>query len=160
MNNWEMQIQSVIPLLQLPPNTNQEVDVSELLGDYIAEPFETRCSDPTCKNRIMDAALETQTGCYTILAVNRFYILNPNGKRMNKLMLSSQSRLGQELTRELVSVVCHRGDENRGHFVSYHKVGQQWFLNDDSRPCIPTENPLEQTVDDSETVELLFFKNV
>ena len=34
------------------------------------------------------------------------------------------------------------------------------FLNDDSRPCIPTENPLGQTVDDSETVELLFFKNV
>ena len=78
VTNWEMQIQSVIPLLQLPPNTNQEVDVSELLGDYIAEPFETRCSDPTCKNRIMDAALETQTGCYTILAVNRFDILNPN----------------------------------------------------------------------------------
>ena len=34
------------------------------------------------------------------------------------------------------------------------------FLNDDSRPCIPTENPLKQTVDDSETAELLFFKIV
>ena len=75
-------------------------------------------------------------------------------------MLSSQSRLGQEIIRELVSVVCHRGDENRGHFVSYNTIGQQWFLNDKSRPCIPTENPLEQTVDYTETVELLFFKKV
>ena len=32
------------------------------------------------------------------------------------------------------------------------------FLNDDSRPCIPSENPLKQTVDDSLTDKLLFFK--
>ena len=60
----------------------------------------------------------------------------------------------------LVCVVCHRGDVNQGHFVAYSKVNNQWFLHDDSRPCVPSENPVEgRNIAVTETVELLFFKN-
>ena len=51
------------------------------------------------------------------------------------------------------------GGVDRGHFVSYHKVVDQWFLNDDSRQISPQEDPLEHNVL-NETVELLFFQTV
>ena len=56
---------------------------------------------------------------------------------------------------EVTSVICHRGDVNLDHFVSYHKVGDQWFLNNDSSPCVLVSDPLEQEVE-GETVEILF----
>ena len=46
-----------------------------------------------------------------------------------------------------------------GHFVSYHKVGDSWYLNDDSYPCRASEDPLLQTSNGLETVDLLFFAN-
>ena len=39
--NWEDQIQAAIPLLQLPPSSNQAVNVMQLLQYYIEEPFRT-----------------------------------------------------------------------------------------------------------------------
>jgi hypothetical protein len=155
VKNWELQVQAAIPLLQLP-NHDQQVDLFELLGSFLDEPLETRCSNLNCKHRITDGVLEVKTGFYTILAVNRFDVQNHNNKRMNKLTLTSNP--GQLHLGELVSVICHRGDVNRGHFVSYHRVEQEWFLNDDSRPCTPSNNPLEGRNADSETVELLFFQ--
>ena len=91
---------------------------------------------------------------------NRFDISNPNKKR-NKLVIPTVPvRIGPDVLGELVSVICHRGDVNQGHFVSYHKVGDQWYLNDDSRQCEATGNPMEgNRVSQSETVEILLFKN-
>ena len=157
VKNWEEQVQAVIPLLQLPDH-NEPVDIIDLVGSFLQEPFATRCSNLNCKNRINDAKLDINIGFFTILSVNRFDINDPNSKRMNKLMLMNKP--GQLKFGELVSVVCHRGDVNRGHFVSYHKVGQQWFLNDDSRPCTSSPSPLDGNNDVSETVEILFFKSV
>ena len=37
----EDQIQAAIPLLQLPPSSNQAVNVMQLLQYYIEEPFRT-----------------------------------------------------------------------------------------------------------------------
>ena len=91
------------------------------------------------------------------MAVDRFQVGQNSSKLLNKLKVESAPDtldLG-----ELVSVICHRGDVNQGHFVSYHNVGQQWFLNDDSRRCSASNNPLEQTnTVVNETVEMLFFK--
>ena len=155
IKNWEDQVQAAIPLLQLP-SSNQTVDILQLLQVYVQEPFQTRCGNLGCRTRIVDARLEVELGFFTILAVDRFQFGQNTAKLLNKLQIQNGHQtldLG-----ELVSVVCHRGDVNQGHFVSYHKVGQQWFLNDDSRKCSPSNNPLEQTNAVSETVDMLFFK--
>ena len=155
-----MQVQAAIPLLQLPPGI-QPVNVCEVLADFIDESFQTHYSDLNCNHRIFDGSLEVRPGYFTVLAVNRFDVTDPNNKRRNKLTLSpSSARIGPDILGDLVCIVCHREDVNRGHFVSYHQIGGQWFLNDDSRPCVPSSSPLEErNLDDSETIEILFFKN-
>ena len=159
IRNWEGQVQAAIPLLQLPPG-NQTADIPTLLASYLDTPFETRCSNQGCRQRIPDAHFVTETGSFTIIAVNRYDIENPGRKKMNKLDLGHNPSLtGHQLLGQLVSCVCHRGTVNNGHFVSYHHVGNQWFLNDDSQPCQIAENPFEQTRLGSQTVELLFFVN-
>ena len=158
VKNWELQVQSVIPLLQLPSN-DHPVDIYALFEDYLGETFETRCSNNGCKERIVDGKLEMRLGRITVLAVNRLDIFNLNGKRLNRVELPINNN-GQDLLGDLVCVITHRGDVNVGHFVSYHKVNEQWYLNNDSRPCIPTGDPLiGDTLDNTETVELLFFLN-
>ena len=160
VKRWAMQVQAAIPLLQLPPN-NLPADVSDLLAAYVDERFETHCTDLNCNHRILDGKLEVKPGFFTILAINRFDINDPNNKQMNRLTIPSEPvRIGHNLMGDLVSIVCHRGDVNHGHFVSYHQVDRQWFLSDDSRQLSPSQNPLEDgLVDESETIELLFFKN-
>ena len=74
--------------------------------------------------------------------------------------MAFSARNSQDFLGDLVSVACHRGDVNAGHFVSYHKVDDNWFLNDDSNLCVASENPLDGiNVAENETVELLFFIN-
>ena len=161
IKTWEGQVQAAIPLLQLPAN-DQPVDVSELFAAHIDEAFDTRCTNINCRQRITGARLHARAGFFTILAVNRFDVENPNTKRLNKLeMPINSNRIGEDLLGDLVCVVCHRGSVNHGHFVSYHKMADdQWFLNDDSRPCAPSENPLEgRNISENETIDLLFFKN-
>ena len=73
-----------------------------------------------------------------MLTVDRFQFgNNPPVKLMNKLIVDKGDEQSLDLG-ELVSVVCHRGDVNHGHFVSYHVVGKQWYLNDGSRRCVPS----------------------
>ena len=160
VKRWAMQVQAAIPLLQLPPN-NLPADVSDLLAAYVDERFETHCTDLNCNHRILDGKLEVKPGFFTILAISRFDINDPNNKQMNRLTIPSEPvRIGHNLMGDLVSIVCHRGDVNQGHFVSYHQVDRQWFLSDDSRQLSPSQNPLEDGLgDESETIELLFFKN-
>ena len=157
IKNWEDQVQAAIPLLQLPVS-NQPVNIMQLLKAYVQEPFQTRCGNLGCRTRIVNAMLEVQLGFFTIVAVNRFQLGGgqTTTKLLNKLQIENDDDMLD--VGELVSVVCHRGDVNYGHFVSYHKVGQQWFQNDDSRKSTPSNNPLEQTNAENETVDLLFFK--
>ena len=95
-----------------------------------------------------------ELGFFTIIALNR---MNSGFQKLrNRLELSRSDKLldpGQ-----LVSVLCHRGDINHGHFVSYHCVDDQWFLNDDSRQVIPTNSPVDHPNIRTETIELLLFK--
>ena len=159
VKTWESQIQSEVPLLQLP-NTHEAVDVTNLLVEFLDEPIETRCTNVACRNRILDGKLEARPGFFTILSVNRFDDNDPTAKRLNKLKILRNTRVGQELLGELVSVICHRGSVDGGHFVSYHQVQGQWFLNDDSRQCRRVLNPTEDgTLAENETIETLFFVN-
>ena len=69
------------------------------------------------------------------------------------------SSVSSVVMNEVVSVVSHRGDVNLGHFVSYHKVQDKWYLNDDSSLCQEVSDPFLQLVN-GETVEMIFFKSV
>ena len=64
---------------------------------------------------------------------------------------------------EVVSVICHRGSVNAGHFVSYHKVGNHWFLNDDSKTCSRMSSPFDPNkaavISSNETVDMIFIKS-
>ena len=154
VKNWEGQVQANIPLLQLPPN-NQAVNPLELLQSHIEEPFRTRCNEQGCRAQISGGRLEVKLGYFTIIALSRMN--RSSVKLMHRLEMTRNDQLidpGQ-----LVSIVCHRGDINRGHFVSYHCVDDQWFLNDDSRQVFPTNNPVENPSTRTETIELLLFKH-
>ncbi len=37
----------------------------------------------------------------------------------------------QDKTMRLTSIVCHRGDASGGHYISYIRKGEQWYLIDD-----------------------------
>ena len=154
-------LQVYIPLLQLPAG-NQPANIPRLLASYLDESFATRCTDQACRQIIPDAKIETEVGQYTILSVNRFDLDNPGEKRRNRLELTNAdtSLTGCGLLGQLVSCICHRGSINTGHFVSYHRVNNQWYLNDDSQPCQIAENPFSETVPDSQTIEMLFFENI
>ena len=137
-----------IPFLQLPPGI-QPVNAGEVLADFIDKSFKTHCSDLNCNHRIFEGNLEVRPEFFTVQAVNRFDVTDQNNKRRNKLTLSpSSARIGPDILGDLVCI------------VSYHQIGVQYFLNNDSRPCVPSSSPLEErNLDDSETIEILFFKN-
>ena len=157
--NWIGQLTAAVPLLQLPPG-DQAADISVLLASYLDTPFNTRCNDQACRQPIFNVRYETEPGYFTVLAINRFDINDIRGKRMNKLVVTNNPSLsGHQLLGDLVSCVCHRGSVNAGHFVSYHKISSQWYLNDDSRRYQVSPNPLEQACHESQTVDLLFFVN-
>ena len=97
---------------------------------------------------------------FTILSVDRFNVDNPNQKLLNRLHISNHSETSRDLLGDLVSASCHRGDVNAGHFELNHKVNGHWYINNDSRTCVPCENPLASVnISVTETVQLLFFKN-
>ena len=155
--NWENQTTENIILLQLPDN-EEDVDVYELYYNFLTESFTTRCDVPECRNVIHGGIRIRDPGLYTVIAVNRLDIDNPSKKLKNRLKYTHRYEHEYPLLGKLVSVACHRGDVEKGHFISYHLVDDQWYLNNDSQDCTPCNNPLSCTSRD-ETIELLFFQN-
>ena len=41
-----------------------------------------------------------------------------------------------QLLGELVSVISHLGGAGGGHWISYHQVDGNWFINNDSNPVV------------------------
>ena len=160
LKTWDGQVQPGIPYLQVPENGSC-VDIANLLADFIDETVETRCTNASCNERINDGKIEAIPGQFTVLSVNRLDITDRSNKLKNKLSHFGGGRIRADLVGELISVICHRGNVDRGHFVSYHKVGEDWFLNNDSRLISAAENPLNMNNDsENETIEVLFLKNV
>ena len=158
--NWDGQIGSTLPLLPIP-DSEDPVHLETLFDTYIKEPFETRCRNETCRSRISNGKLDPVLGKFTKVGLNRFHVDNRNSKRMTKVFLEDDMEHRSPLLGELVSIICHRGDPNEGHYVSYHQVNGSWFMNDDSKKCKLVSNPLLLNGSvASETVELLFFQNI
>ena len=159
VSRWEGQYAPYVPVLSLPDN-NQVVNIPDKIAEYLDQPINTRCTDQNCRHVISNGKFFTDLGLFTIISVCRFDIDNPN-KKLNRLDMSvnNPELSGNNLLGDLVSCICHRGDVDHGHFVTYHKVGRDWYLTDDSRPPHRSENPFEQTRYNTETVEALFFIN-
>ena len=134
LKNWEGQVQAVIPLLQLP-DSDVVANIPNILASYLDSTIQTRCTNQLCRQRISTGKYDTQLGFITILAVNRCDTTNLTQKKLNRLELiaGDPNITGNDLLGEIVSCVCHRGSVQAGHFVSYHKIGRQWYLNDDER---------------------------
>ena len=153
-----------IPLLSLP-GTNREVSPGQLLTNFLGSPFEAVCPMATCHNRCRGATYEATKGMFTLLAINRRHYVDARGdiipKLMTKLSTVSGNTIGDQLCGELVSVICHAGDPNGGHWFSYHKCDNNtWWINNDSHPVIqsPTHPFTGRSVDES--VDFLVYKNL
>ena len=110
-------------------------------------------------------SFDVTKGKYTILVVNRRGYQDSQGNNIpllrTRLTDRRGSNVGSGLLGKLVSVVSHRGDVRRGHWVSYHLAEDTntWYLNDDSRPLTRTlVHPLVG-VHANETADLLLFRN-
>ena len=182
VERWDNQWNRKVPLLVIPENEDP-VNVWNMLSTFLLSPVHTRCPDVACGQQIHDGVLVPMPGIFTVLAVNRLDLGSNHGAPSflpNKLSIAPTSDAGTELEMvsvfftvfsfsdaalrtsslngELLSVICHRGQQsNYGHFVSYHNVTGHWYLNDDDRMCRPKTNPLLQQVP-TETADMLFFK--
>ena len=153
--NWEGQVGSIIPVLSVPESEDY-VDLLDLVENFLTEPFETRCTNQDCRSRIADGRIVPIKGMFTILSLDRIDMDNPNRKKMTRIRLTAAEHQG------LISVISHIGDVNSGHYVSYHEAEGRWYLNDDSEHFQSAENPLGENVEylgPDETPELLFFRN-
>jgi len=50
------------------------------------------------------------------------------------------SQLVRSCTYDLLSVVVHIGKLNSGHYISYSRVGHQWFMFDDHKVTLVPES--------------------
>ena len=152
-NSWDGQLFSNIPILRAPESSS--FDPLILLKNLIDEPFATRCQNLCCQARIEGGQIELIPGIFTILTINRRSYNSPE-KLLSRVEFSSQS--SDIHPGNLISLVCHRGGIDRGHYVSYHHIGDSWYLNDDDRDIVNVCDPFINRYDDSETVEVSIFK--
>ena len=118
-----------VPLLQIPEQ-DQPVSFGSLVNTLLQTPVNTRCR--YC-NGEANGSLVPEKGKYSVFAINR-----RRGQRLIKTRLSCQDSqtVGDQLLGELVSVVSHLGGAGGGHWISYHQVDGNWFINNDSNPVV------------------------
>ena len=151
-----------VPVLSLPVNS-PTVSPGQMLTDFLDQTFDVSC--PRCQNRCSNAVYEVTKGRFTPLAFNRRGYRDSGGRLIPKLMtqfsVSGRDTAGDGLCGELVSVICHLGDPNAGHWVSYHHTDDgDWWMNDDSRPMVQSrQHPYIGRPNMEETVDFVLFKN-
>ena len=99
---------------------------------------------------------------YLILHLKRFYVVNGISiKNDNLVSYSSELTLNDNNNKyiyRLYGVVCHMGDCNSGHYVSYCKNinDNQWFLYNDSHV-----SPIDMNiVENNKYAYILFYEFV
>ena len=116
--HWQGQLFSSVPVLHLPKSSGP-VDPLILLQLYIDMPFTTCCPDVCCQNITKGGKIEVVPGRFTILIINRV-CYETLDKQMNAVSFSSLDMSPDRFNPgHLISLICHRGDVNTGHFVSY-----------------------------------------
>ena len=101
--------------------------------------------------------MRIRKGQVTVVAFNRIQVSNRNAtKRFDPIKLRNPQDL------RVTSVITHRGSINSGHYVSYHEVGGNWFMNDDNKRILQVSNPLAPSTkfSPSEVIEIFFIQNL
>ena len=154
ITEWDNRAFEAIPELPLP-NQQNPVHPSDLMTGLMNETFPVTCQ--VCQTQINDATYDIIKGKVTIIRVNRLaYQDRHRIKIMTPLDHGPNISPGSQYLGDLVAVVCHQS-EGREHWVSYSKVDNGWFLNDDHRQPTPS-SPLNSGVR-GETINLLCYKN-
>ena len=154
VENWDGRFFETVPTLALVPGS---VPITaELLYMRFLMHMDTRCSQ--C-NRAVTGSLVGLPGKFTILHISRSH----DGRSVvqTKLIPRNEGQAAPLSIGELVSVVCRSGDQSSGvstaHWISYHQVGGQWFLNNDNRHLVRVNHhPFNIP---GQTVDLLCYKN-
>ena len=107
----------------------------------------------TARLELKGGQIELIRGKFTVL--NRRSYTSP-GKLISLVEYTAQ--LSDIHLGNLTSLICHKGGINRGHYVSYHHIGDSWFLNDDDRDIATMSDPFNNRNDISETLEVLIFE--
>ena len=137
-------------LLILNPS-GQAISFEGLLNAFLQQNVETRC---TLCNSHVNGSLRTVKGLFSLFYLNRDN--DRGGILRTKLIPSGQST---SAVGRLISVISRSGTVDRGHFVSYHQVRGNWFLNNDDqeiRRC--SYHPFNRT-QGTENVVFVVFEN-
>lgn len=140
-------------LLTLNPS-GQPISVEELLNVFLQQNVETRCHQ--CRSRV-NGSMRVVKGMFTLLHLNRDD--NRGGILRTRLIPSNQGTCSNDIVGQLISVISRSGTVDRGHFLSYHEVRGQWFLNNDEQEVQRCGyHPYNRTLG-TENVSFVIFKN-
>ena len=159
-HQWNEKPFSVVPTINVP-YSRDPIPIEILIQGLLDQRMRITCTQ--C-GQLVSAAWKVVKGSYTVLYFNRGG--DGRGIVWTRLQLRDQTSTPPpplNILGELVSVVSRCADDEigaaGGHFVSYHQVEGNWFINDDNRILkICTYHPFNQTLG-YETVDLLCFKN-
>ena len=153
VENWNERIFHTVPTLALLPGS--EPITAELLYVRFLMHVATRCSQ--C-NRPVNGSLLAVPGKSTILHISR----NHDGRSVvqTRFIPRPEGEPAPLSVAELVSVVCRAetgSAVSMSHYISYHQVGGQWFLNNDNHHMVRVNHhPFNIP---GQTVDMLCYKN-
>ena len=154
ITEWVNQNFEQIPELSLP-DQRQPVHPADLVTELMNQRLQVSCQ--VCQHQINDAQMRIDRGKFTIIRVNRATIRNRRlAKIMTPLNCGPNNSPGSQFLGDLVAVVSHRG-QGGGHWVSYTRAENGWFLNDDDRQPVPS-SPFNTGRRD-ETIHMLCYIN-
>ena len=139
------------------PRQSTSVSVCSLLSTFLSQPQMLNCS--LCQSGVQATYVVTP-GKFTILGINRIQYCNRQQQPLVKTKLSEDrsNGIGNNVLGTLISVASHI-DGGRGHWISYHRVGPNWFSNSDNQPIARHVNHPFHTLNPDETPDVLFFAN-
>ena len=148
---WALKPFNKIPIVSVTPaHANAPVSVGALLTDLIQAPINIHCS--TC-GVLNQGAMRVVRGKYTLVRINRF---DNQGNVIRNRFTDVRTQLpGEQYLGQLISLVSHI--DQRAHYVSYHQVGGQWYLNDDDNRF--QRSPYHPYQSNTETVNLVLYRN-
>ena len=111
------------------PQQDQPVSFGSLVNTLLLTPVNTKCFH--C-NEDTNGSMIPEKG-KSVLAINR---RGSKGLIKTRLSCQDSQTVGDQLLGELVSVVSHLGGAGGGHWISYHQVDGNWFINNDSNPVV------------------------
>ena len=80
-------------------------------------------------------------------------------KVMSRVDLSAFNAETDKICQDPIVVISHIGSLTSGHYIAYSKVGEEWYLNNDSREVYRVDSPFNHSSSFNETADIIVFKN-